>query len=184
MYQSWVDATIIGKDVEQDPWAADFSAHPLLDPDFQRKGGRLLQLMRNNFRRIIRDDDAYRRELGRFYHPGLVDEAELPPLEEMAEGAAGYLDEADVYLAATIRLLPASCRPAVPCACDWCSGWSNLGQALPGEHRAASRVSARRGWRDAPGAVAAGPAGAGRPSRANGTRSAYRRGRRNRCSLP
>ena len=97
MYQSWVDATAIGKETQQDPWAADFAAHPLLDPDFQRKGGRLLQLMRNNFRLIIRDDDAYRRELARFYRPGIPDTDELPPLGEMAEGAAGYLNEADIW---------------------------------------------------------------------------------------
>jgi len=111
MYQSWVDASRIRNDAREDIWAVDFTAHPLLDPDFQRNGGRLLQLMRQHFRRIIRDNSAYREELARFFNTGL--EEELPPLDTLIRRAADYLHEADVYLASTIELLPSHSRPAV-----------------------------------------------------------------------
>ena len=114
MYQNWVDATTaIGEKGEQDIWAVHWAAHPLLDPDFQRNGGRLLQLMRQHFRRIIRDDSAYREELARFFRTGADDHAGSPTLAELTGRAAEYLAEADVYLASTIQLLPEHCRPAV-----------------------------------------------------------------------
>jgi len=113
MYQNWVETTAIGTPAREDIWAVDYAAHPLLDPDFHRNGGRLIQLMRQNFHRIVRDDDAYREELGRFFLPGRGGDGELPSLERLTARAAEYLDEADVYLASTINLLPAECRPSV-----------------------------------------------------------------------
>jgi hypothetical protein len=111
MYQSWVDASHINSETQQDPWAVDFTAHPLLDPGFQKNGGRLLQLMRQHFRRIVRDDDAYQEELARFFRSDL--EEDLPSLEALTRRAGGYLSEADIYLASTIELLPSQSRDAV-----------------------------------------------------------------------
>ena len=69
MYQSWVDATKIHNDATGDIWAVDFTAHPLLDPDFPRKRSRLLYLTRLTYRRILEDEAAYRDELARLFHP-------------------------------------------------------------------------------------------------------------------
>ena len=54
MYQSWVDAARIKNGATEDIWAVDYTAHPLLDPDFATKGSRLLYLTRLNFRRTLR----------------------------------------------------------------------------------------------------------------------------------
>jgi len=113
MYQSWVDATRTSYGAAEDIWAVDYTAHPLLDPDFAAKGSRLLYLTRLNFRRIVRDDEVYRQELARIFHPqndDRIDDHKLPAL--MAE-AGEYLREADIYLASTIELLPTGNRAAV-----------------------------------------------------------------------
>ena len=110
MYQSWVDASRIRRDDEGDLWAVDHTAHPLLDPAFGTRSSRVLNLTRLKYRRMLADDDVYRRELARLLQPGAGDDADLPAL---VARAAGYLDEADVYLAATIDLLPAASRPHV-----------------------------------------------------------------------
>jgi hypothetical protein len=113
MYQSWVDATRIRNGSDKDIWAVDFTAHPLLDPDFAVKGSRLLYLNRLSFRRIIRDDHVYRQELARLFYPHLEDPTEIPSLEALVARLAEYLREADIYLASTIELLPTGSRNAV-----------------------------------------------------------------------
>jgi hypothetical protein len=113
MYQSWVDATRIHSGADKDIWAVDFTAHPLLDPDFPTKSSRLLYLTRLNFRRIIRDDDDYRNELVRQFYPrSALDEVD-DSLAALVERIAEYLREADIYLASTIELLPSESRPHV-----------------------------------------------------------------------
>lgn len=113
MNQSWIDASRINRNTERGNGAVDFTAHPLLDPDFAAKGSRLLYLIRMTFRRILKSDEAYRRELARMFVPTIRGTEELPGLTSMKERAAEYLREADVYLASTIDLLPESCRDAV-----------------------------------------------------------------------
>jgi len=113
MYQSWVDASRIKSDPDRDIWSVDHSAHPLLDPDFARKRSRQLHLTRLTYRRILNDDEAYRRELARLFHPLGATRAEEESLASLASRAAEYLREADVYLASTIELLPANSQAAV-----------------------------------------------------------------------
>jgi hypothetical protein len=113
MYQSWVDASKIRQETEGDIWAVDFTDHPLLDPDFAAKGSRLLYLTRLNFRRIIRDDDVYRQELARIYHPQVRGRPRDPSLQDLVARTAEYLREADIYLSSTIELLPSGNLTAV-----------------------------------------------------------------------
>ena len=101
MYQSWVDASRIMNGSEEDIWAVDFTAHPLLDPDFATKGSRLQYLTRRGFRRMIRDDEDYRQELIRVYHPQAADHPDGPDLDSLVARTAEYLREADIYLAST-----------------------------------------------------------------------------------
>lgn len=110
MYQSWVDASRIRHDNGGDIWAVDHAAHPLLDPAFGASLSRVLALTRQKYRRMLGDDETYRRELARLLQPGDEDQADLAGLTARA---ADYLDEADVYLASTIELLPAAARPHV-----------------------------------------------------------------------
>ncbi len=56
MNQSWVDASRFNRKTGQDIWAVDYTAHPLLDPEFDQQGSRLLYLTRMTFRRILRSD--------------------------------------------------------------------------------------------------------------------------------
>jgi hypothetical protein len=111
MFQAWADASKNG--APEDIWAVDFTAHPLLDPDFAAKGSRLLYLTRLNFRRIIRDDEIYRQELARIFHPQNNHQIRERNLQALVAQAGEYLREADIYLASTIELLPAANREAV-----------------------------------------------------------------------
>jgi len=110
MYQSWVDASRLRHENGGDLWAVDHAAHPLLDPNFPQRRSRVLNLMRQKYRRMLTDDVAYRRELERIFLPG---GEQGMPLTELAARATGYLNEADIYLASTIDLLPAASRPHV-----------------------------------------------------------------------
>lgn len=96
-----------------DPWAVDYDAHPLLDPRFPPRGSRLGQLTRLTFRRILRSDQAYAQEMSRFFCPANLDGGVCMTFPELRAATAGYLHEADVYLAATIELLPPDSRRAV-----------------------------------------------------------------------
>ena len=136
MHQSWVDATRISNGSEKDIWAVDFTAHPLLDPDFAAKGSRLLYLTRLNFRRMVRDDEAYRLELARIFHPQGQDHAGDLTLAALAARAGEYLREADIYLASTIELLPSGNRDAVrplPLVTDCNDVRDLMGIAIHGE---------------------------------------------------
>lgn len=107
---SWVDASRIRHDDGGDIWAVDHTAHPLLDPAFGASRSRVLALTRQKYRRMLVDDEVFRRELARLLQPGDEESADLAVLTARA---ADYLDEADVYLASTIELLPAAARPHV-----------------------------------------------------------------------
>lgn len=96
-----------------DPWAVDYDAHPLLDPRFPPRGSRLGQLTRLTFRRILRSDQAYAREMSRFFCPANIDGGHCLTFGELRAATAGFLHEADVYLMATIDLLPPAARRAV-----------------------------------------------------------------------
>ena len=136
MYQSWVEAARISNGTKEDIWAVDYTAHPLLDPDFAKKGSRLLYLTRLNFRRIVRDDSVYRQELARIFHPHGDDQALNQTLPALAARAGEYLREADIYLASTIELLPAGTRTSVlplPLVTDCNDVRDLMGIAIHGE---------------------------------------------------
>ncbi|MCK9997423.1 MAG: hypothetical protein KAH56_14205, partial [Candidatus Krumholzibacteria bacterium] len=136
MYQSWVDAARIMKETEEDIWAVDYTAHPLLDPDFGTKGSRLLYLTRLNFRHIVRDDEVYRQELARIFHPHDDDQASDQKLGALVTRAGEYLREADIYLASTIELLPSDTRTSVlplPLVTDCNDVRDLMGIAIHGE---------------------------------------------------
>ena len=136
MYQSWVEATRISNGMKEDIWAVDYTAHPLLDPEFANKGSRLLYLTRLNFRRIVRDDSVYRQELARIFHPHDDDQVHDQTLPALAARAGEYLQEADIYLASTIELLPAGTRSAVlplPLVTDCNDVRDLMGIAIHGE---------------------------------------------------
>jgi hypothetical protein len=114
----------------------DYTAHPLLDPDFATKGSRLLYLTRLNFRRIVRDDEIYRQELARIFHPHGNDQSGDHNLPALAARAAEYLREADIYLDSTIELLPAGNRAVVrplPLVADCNDVRDLMGIAIHGE---------------------------------------------------
>ena len=91
----------------------DYDAHPLLDPAFPPRGSRLGQLSRLTFRRILRSDQAYAREMSRFFCPANLDGGTCMTFGELRTASAGFLHEADVYLTAAIDLLPSEARRKV-----------------------------------------------------------------------
>ncbi len=97
-----------------DPWAVDHDAHPLLDPAFPPRSSRLGQLTRLTFRRILRSDQAYAREMSRFFCPANLDGGMCMSFGELRSATAGFLHEADVYLLAAIDLLPPDAKRKVP----------------------------------------------------------------------
>ncbi len=115
MYRNWIDSAKITHETGQDMWAVDFTAHPMLDPEFTRRPSRLQVLTRLAYRRILKDEDAYRHELARLFYPVDSHRAADATLAELKRRAAEYLLEADVYIASTIDLLPHECRdPVMP----------------------------------------------------------------------
>jgi len=93
--------------------AVDLSAHPLLDPAFPQQSSRLLYLVRMTFRRILKSDQDYSRELSRLFFPTQAEPDQTPNLKALLARTAEYLREADIYLASTIELLPATSLAAV-----------------------------------------------------------------------
>ena len=110
MENAWIDVKQINGGRDKDIWSVDYSAHPLLDPDFASRQSRLLELTRLTYRRIRRDDQAYRQELARLHHPRGSSDAAQSSLPALLALSALYLREADTYLDSTIDLLPAHCR--------------------------------------------------------------------------
>lgn len=97
---------------QETPGAVDYTAHPLLDPEFGTKRSRLLHLIRLSYRRMRQDNEAYRQELSRLFHPidSPADDVRLP---QLLARAGDYLREADIYLEATLDILPDSARENV-----------------------------------------------------------------------
>jgi hypothetical protein len=91
----------------------DYDAHPLLDPAFPPRSSRLGQLTRLTFRRILRSDQAYAREMARFFCPANLDGGMCMSFGELRNATAGFLHESDVYLLAAIDLLPPESRRKV-----------------------------------------------------------------------
>ncbi|PID79279.1 hypothetical protein CSB20_10880 [bacterium DOLZORAL124_64_63] len=85
--------------------AMDHTAHPLLDPHFAAERSRLLHLIRLSYRRMRQDDEAYRQELTRFFFP-IGSQSNDMRLPQMLARASEYLREADIYLDATLDILP------------------------------------------------------------------------------
>ncbi len=136
MNQSWVNPHRIKNGPKEDIWEVDYTAHPLLDPEFAAKGSRLLYLTRLNFRRMVRDESVYQQELARIFLPHRDDQAGDTRLPNLAARAGEYLREADIYLASTIELLPAGNREAVmpqPLVTDCNDVRDLMGIAIHGE---------------------------------------------------
>jgi hypothetical protein len=108
----WVDTKNGNGEPRRDIWAVDYTAHPLLDPNFAESPSRLLKLSRQSYRRILRGDQAYRQELARLFEP-LSSGEPSESLVQLKARAQVYLDEADTYLQSTLALLPAKARRAV-----------------------------------------------------------------------
>ncbi len=92
-------------EIENDKWAVDHTAHPLLDPNFPLKRSRLLHLTRLSYRRMREDNEAYRLELSRLFH-AIDSQADDVRMPQLLAKAKEYLREADIYLDATIDSLP------------------------------------------------------------------------------
>ncbi len=103
MYERWVDATHLSTRDDGDPWAVDYTAHPLLDPTFTQRPSRVGRFFHEMSRRIEHDDEAYRDEINRLLNP--------PGTPTGAgHGAADLMrsmTEADAYLRDLVALLPA-----------------------------------------------------------------------------
>lgn len=99
-------------EVVNDRWAVDNTAHPLLDPNFPLKKSRLLHLTRLSYRRMREDDEAYRLELSRLFH-AIDSQADDVRLPQLLAKSREYLNEADIFLDATIESLPDKSREYV-----------------------------------------------------------------------
>lgn len=123
MHEYWLKPGGDPKQNDVDIWAVDFTAHPLLDPDFPQLRSRLLDLGRRDHERIRHDNEAYRQLLLRYFFPVAPHSREEISLASLSGLAHDYLQEADIYLASLIELLPRPCRRAVTplgdvCACN------------------------------------------------------------------
>jgi hypothetical protein len=90
--------------------AVDYTAFPLLDPAFPARASRVLGFIRRTYERIQDDDDAYCREAARLLRPLVtpfgVDGGSRRDVVRLQD----FLNEADVYLCSSIRLLPEDLR--------------------------------------------------------------------------
>lgn len=113
MNEQWVRADQIVDTWDDVRWEVDYTAHPLLDPDFLQRPSRerrFLQLTRD---RVLEDESVYQREAARLVRPMRHTPDELPPCADDVRIVSEFLEEADVYLQSAIDLLPDSCREAV-----------------------------------------------------------------------
>jgi hypothetical protein len=86
-------------------WQVDYSAHPMLDPEFTARPTRNRRFIELSYERI-RDDDAYCREAARLLRPLQEAPGAREGCQADVAALAEYLRDADAYVAAAIRLLP------------------------------------------------------------------------------
>ncbi len=113
MNEQWIRADRILDSWQTIRWDVDYTAHPLLDPDFLSRPSRLRRFLNLTYDRIREDEAAYHREAARLVRPLRAGATEIPPCADDVLIVAEFLGEADVYLQSTIDLLPERARPAV-----------------------------------------------------------------------
>jgi len=91
-------------------WAVDYTAHPMLDPEFASRSSRLLHFARMTFERMGNGEAAYCHETARLLQPlrGLV--GKTADCQEHLQQIARYFRETDVYIDGAIGLLPPESR--------------------------------------------------------------------------
>ena len=110
MYRQWVEAShLIRTSATGDPWAVDYSGHPLLDPTFVQRPTRVGRFFRLMYKRIRTNDETYRSEVSRMLDPAIGPRADQHGPEDLIP----YLTEADAYINDLIALLPSSSRDHV-----------------------------------------------------------------------
>jgi len=113
MNEQWIRVDRIVSDWSDLDWTADFTAHPLLDPEFLARPSRLRRFLQLTHERILGDETAYHREAARLVRPLGATGAQIPPCRDDVLIVAEFLAEADVYLQSTIHLLPEPAGRAV-----------------------------------------------------------------------
>lgn len=106
MNEQWIRADRIAASWRDIRWDADFTAHPLLDPEFLERPSRLRRFLQHTYQRILTDEAAYQREAARLVRPLRGTAGEIPPCADDVAIVSEYLAEADVYLGSAIDLLP------------------------------------------------------------------------------
>jgi len=110
MYQRWVDASSLEtRNASGDPWDVDYSAHPLLDPQFVQRSSRVGRFFQQMYIRIRKDDDAYRAEIERMLNPPLRDGVGGRGPTDLIR----YLTDAETYVRDLVSLLLASSQEHV-----------------------------------------------------------------------
>jgi len=106
MHRQWVEASHLAQRRSGgDPWAVDYSSHPLLDPSYIQRPNRVGRFFRLMYQRIRHDDEAYAREISRMLEPADQEVRHGP------EDLVPFLTEADAYIRNLIALLPEASRP-------------------------------------------------------------------------
>ncbi len=113
MNEQWIRADRIVAPWDAVSWNADFTAHPLLDPDFLGRPSRLRRFLQLTYQRILADESAYQREAARLVRPLREAPSEIPPCADDVAIVSEFLVEADVYLQSAIDLLPEASRGTV-----------------------------------------------------------------------
>jgi hypothetical protein len=113
MNEQWIRADRIFDTWQDICWDVDYTAHPLLDPQFLSRPSRLRRFLQLTYERVAADEGAYHREAARLVRPLRGGTTELPPCADDVLIVAEFLGEADVYLQSTIDLLPESARVAL-----------------------------------------------------------------------
>lgn len=103
---NWVETTHLRNGKGDQVWHVDYTAFPLLDPDFTTKPSRQLQLIQTIHQNMQASDRSYRREAARLVRPMGNAIAGQEGMQADIRQVSDYLREADVYLCATIQLLP------------------------------------------------------------------------------
>ena len=113
MNEQWIRADRIVASWQDIDWEANFTAHPLLDPEFLDHPSRLRRFLQFTHQRITASEAAYQREAARLVRPLRDAAGEIPPCADDVAIVSEFLSEADVYLQSAIDLLPDTSAQAV-----------------------------------------------------------------------
>ena len=79
MNEQWIRADRILTAWSDIDWRADFTAHPLLEPEFLVRDSRLRRFLQMTHQRISDDERSYHREAARLVRPLTGASGEIPP---------------------------------------------------------------------------------------------------------